>query len=69
MKMSASDIFFKIGLSAWLLGAGGTALVFMLSWLDVMTTEGIDWRMVWIVCGAGGLGAIIIGGVFNIWKK
>ena len=67
--MKASDIFFKIGLSAWLLGAGGTAVVFMLSWFDVVSTQGISWRMVWLICGVGGLGSIIVGGVLNIWRR
>ena len=67
--MKASDICFKIGLSAWLLGAGGTAIVFMLSWLDIMTTDNIDWSMVWLICGVGGLAAIVLGGIFNIWRR
>ena len=65
--MKASDFFYRLGGTAWLLGIGGAILILILHWLGVMIAERIEWRFFGIVFGAGGLASIIIGGVLSIW--
>lgn len=67
--MKASEFFFKLGGTAWLLGVGGAILIGILHGLGVMNAERVEWRLFGLVFGAGGLAAMIISGVCSIWES
>jgi hypothetical protein len=67
--MKASEFFFKLGGTAWPIGVGGSILILILHWLDVMNADRFDWRLFGLLTGAGGLAAMIVGGVFSIWEN
>ena len=66
--MKASDFFFKVGCTAWLLAVGGAALILVMGWLGAIDAAQFEWRHFGVVFGAGGLAAMIIGGVCSIWE-
>jgi hypothetical protein len=67
--MNPSEFFFKVGGTAWLLLVGGGVFVLVLGWLDAVDPRQFDWRFLGLVFGAGGLAAMIIGGVCAIWES
>ena len=67
--MNTSTFFVRFGGSLWLVAVGGSALVLALTALDVVGKNDFPWRQFWVVFGAGGLGSMILAGVFTIWEK
>jgi hypothetical protein len=67
--MKLSEFFFKVGGTAWLLFAGAAVLIFLLHWLGAVNATRMDWRLYGIMFGAGGLAAMILGGVCAIWDQ
>ena len=66
--MTASGFFFRLAWSSWLLLAGGGVFIFLLGWFDAVDPRQFDWRFFGLLFGAGGLGAMIIGGICAIWE-
>ncbi len=66
--MKPSGFFFRVGGTAWLLLIGGAVLILILGWLGAVDWRDFGWRAYAIWFGAGGLGAMIAGGVCAIWE-
>jgi hypothetical protein len=65
--MKPSEFFAKIAGSFWLVGFGGSVLVLILRWTDVIQGASFPWRNFLLFFGIGGLVAMLVAGLFGIW--
>ncbi|MHB8744585.1 MAG: hypothetical protein ACYC9L_15890 [Sulfuricaulis sp.] len=67
--MKASDVFSKLGGTAWLIGAGGAICVLLLHWLGVVNAEQFPWRLLGLLFGVGGFGCFVVASVCSMWNN